>query len=209
MATLINPTVLLAVLEWAYEKALKGGGPFGSAYELAEESRTKAGSVREAADRLVNRQMANCATSGFVTGLGGLLTLPLAVPANLSSVLLLQLRMIVAVALLGGYNPRTEAVKALAFACLTGRGAPDLLREAGLQPGEGLTQRVLANLGEQALVKIQYLVKIRLLAKTGRMGLVKLGRALPLVGGVAGGTLDAASTKLIGKAATDLFLSPR
>lgn len=209
MAPLINQTVLLAALDWAYEKALAGGGPFTNAYVFAQTQNEKSGSAREAAGRIVSRQVAYCATSGFVTGLGGLLVLPLALPANLASVLLLQLRMVLAIAILGGFDPRTEAVKSLSFACLTGTQATGLLREAGIEAGEALTQRALVNIGEHVMNRIQTGVQLRLLAKTGRAGFVKLGKAIPLVGGVVGGTIDAAATQLIGKAAITVFLPQR
>ena len=45
---------------------------------------------------MLDRAVDKCAASGFLTGFGGFLTLPINVPANLSSVLYVQLRMIAA-----------------------------------------------------------------------------------------------------------------
>ena len=39
-------------------------------------------------DNFISWQVAKCGTSGFLTGLGGLITLPVAIPANIASVLL-------------------------------------------------------------------------------------------------------------------------
>ena len=52
--------------------------------------------------QIVNYQVAKCTTSGFVTGLGGLITLPVAIPANVSSVMYVQMRMIACLAYMGG-----------------------------------------------------------------------------------------------------------
>lgn len=204
----INEAILMKALEWSYDRALSGGGPFGSAADLANDYVSKSSSKESAVDALINWQVAKCATSGFVTGLGGLITLPVAIPANISSVLLIQLRMIVAIAIIGGFDPRSDQVKTLAFICLTGTAASAILKDAGIAVGQRVTAKALQNISEQVARRINYLVRIRLFTKTGRIGFIKLGKAIPLVGGVIGGTIDAASTKLIGRAAKRVFISP-
>ncbi len=132
--------------------------------------------------------------------------MPAAVPANLSSVLLLQLRMVMAVAHLGGYNPRQEEVKTLILACLTAGDALALLRTVGVLPEKSTTTAVLPHLNEQAVQRVRHQIQARLLAQSGRLGLLKLGKAVPLFGGVVGATLDATATREIGKAACRVFL---
>ena len=39
-------------------------------------------SIEEAAKALIRGQLAKCSTSGFLTGLGGLITLPVAIPVR-------------------------------------------------------------------------------------------------------------------------------
>ena len=202
----INPALLSKILDWCYAKALSGGGPFLSAEALAREHLAKGGSALPAARRMIQWQVAKCATSGFVTGLGGVVVLPAAVPANLSSVLLLQLRMVMAVAHLGGYNPRQEEVKTLILACLTAGDALALLRTVGVLPEKSTTTAVLPHLNEQAVQRVRHQIQARLLAQSGRLGLLKLGKAVPLFGGVVGATLDATATREIGKAACRVFL---
>jgi hypothetical protein len=202
---ILDQTILMKALEWSYGKALTGAGPFGSAYDLSKEYLGKYPSKEVAIENLINWQVAKCATSGFITGLGGLIMLPLAIPANLSSVLLIQLRMIAAVAILSGYDPDSEQIKSLAFVCLTGSSAPGILREAGIKPGHRMTERTLQNISKQVMGRINYLVKVRLLTKSGKIGMIKFGKAIPLLGGLIGGTIDASSTKLIGRAAKQVF----
>lgn len=198
----------MKALEWSYDKALSGGGPFDSSYDLANDYLSKNDSREAAVESLVNWQVAKCATSGFITGLGGLITLPVAIPANISSVLLIQLRMIVSIAIIGGFDPKSDQVKSLAFICLTGSAASAILKEIGIKVGQRVTERAIQNISDQVIRRVNYLVKIRLLTKTGRIGIINLGKAIPLVGGVIGGTIDASSTKLIGKAARQVFILP-
>jgi hypothetical protein len=202
----IDHDVLMKALDWAYRKALSGGGPFGSAYDMANDYVSKNSSQQAAVKSLIDWQVAKCATSGFITGLGGLVTLPVAIPANISSVLLIQLQMILSIAIIGGYDPKSDQVKSLAFICLTGTAATAVLKDIGIRAGQRVTERTLQNISEQVTRRINYLVKTRLLTKTGKVGFLNIGKAIPLVGGVIGGTIDATTTRLVGKAARQVFL---
>ena len=74
-------------------------------YQLLKSSRgnSKAETVtRIMQTALIRWQNAKCATSGFIAGLGGSITLPVSIPANISSVLYIQIRMIAAIAYMGG-----------------------------------------------------------------------------------------------------------
>lgn len=57
-----------------------------------------------AAKELVKYQIIKCGTSCFITGLGGLIALPVVIPANIGSVLYVQMRMVAAVGKIGGYD---------------------------------------------------------------------------------------------------------
>ena len=46
----------------------------------------------------------------------------------------------------------------------------------------------------------------RLVTKFGEKGIVNLGKAVPLVGGVIGGTVDTIGTTVIGKTAKYVFV---
>src|SRR5207247_2022454 len=106
---------LMKALDWAYDQALNGIPALGmdSAVELADSYRNGAGSIDASAQRLVRWQVTKAGTAGFVTGLGGLLVLPVTIPANLGSVLLIQLRMIAAIAHLYGHDVRDDQVRTM------------------------------------------------------------------------------------------------
>lgn len=201
----IDKTILTKALDWSYDKALTGTGPFISAYAVANDYLSKAGSSEKAINSLIQRQVVTCASSGFITGLGGLITLPLAIPANISTVLLTQLRMVMAIAIIGGFDPRKDQVRSLCFACLTGRNATGILHEVGISTVRGVAESAVRNISEQVSSRIDQLVKVRLLTQTGRIGFIKMGKVIPLVGGVIGGAIDASSTKAIGAAARQVF----
>lgn len=193
------------VLDWGYEKAIEGGMGIDSAYELAEEYREKYG-VEKGINKLVSIQLTKCGTSGFLSGLGGIITLPLTIPANVSSVIFIQLRMIAAIAHLRGYDLKSDEVRTFVYTALTGKAATDILKNAGIQVGNKVTVNLIKKIPGEVILRINRIVGMRLLTKFGKTGVVNLGKMVPLVGGVIGGTFDIASTKTIAEVAKTMFV---
>lgn len=193
------------VLDWGYEKAIEGGMGIDSAYELAEEYREKYG-IEKGINKLVSIQLTKCGTSGFLSGLGGVITLPLTIPANVSSVIFIQLRMIAAIAHLRGYDLKSDEVRTFVYTALTGKAATDILKNAGIQVGNKVTVNLIKKIPGEVILRINRIVGMRLLTKFGKTGVVNLGKMVPLVGGVIGGTFDVASTKTIAEVAKTMFV---
>jgi hypothetical protein len=93
--------------------------------------------------------------------------LPVAVPANIGNVLYVQLRMIAAIACMGGYDVRDDRVKTLAFVCLTGSNAIDILKDAGIQIGTKISIQAIKKLSSNIVTTINQKVGFRLLTKFG------------------------------------------
>lgn len=193
-------------MDWAYEKAISGMPGLDSAPQLASSFMDKEGTLREKANSLIRWQNAKAGTSGFVTGIGGLMTLPVAIPANLASVLYIQIRMIAAIAYMGGYDLRDEKVKTLVYMCLVGNFAKDILQETGIRLGTKFTAMAIERISEKSLLLINQRVGFRLLTTSGTKGMINLGKAVPLVGGIIGGSIDVAATNTIGNMARNTFL---
>lgn len=198
--------MLMTALNWAYGKAVDGVRGLDSAEELAASYARKPGNPVDQSNQLIRWQVAKAGTSGFITGLGGLLTLPVAIPANVGSVVYLQLRMIAAVAVIGGHRVRDDHVRALAYMCLCGSAAADVVKDMGISIGVKLSGATIKKISGASLTRINQQVGFRLLTKFGTTGVVNLGKALPLVGGVIGGTFDSVSTKTIGNVARKAFV---
>lgn len=180
---------------------------FLSAEEMAKDYLEGPGSLEDKANTLVRYQVAKASTSGFLTGLGGVLTLPVMIPANLSSVMYVQLRMIAAIAYMGEYDARNDRVKTVCYACLCGNAAMDILKEAGRVTGTKLTEQAIKRSSFEAIKKINKAVGFRLITKFDHAGVINLGKAIPLAGGVIGGTFDGVTTRTIGKVAKDVFIA--
>ena len=96
MAKEVTISKIDQTLTWVYKKALSGHGPIDGAIELAESYQDRHGSPRRDANALIRWQTAKAAGLGFVTGVPGLLVMPVTFPANSTGVLFLQIRMIAA-----------------------------------------------------------------------------------------------------------------
>lgn len=177
-----------------------------SAEELAKRYLEKYDTVDESIDTFINWQCAKCATSGFITGLGGLLTLPVAIPANISSVIFVQIRMIATIAKMRGYNLKDDQVKTLVFVALTGQAATDILKQAGITIGSKVGINLIKKMPMKVIYQINKKVGFRLVTKFGQKGIINLGKLVPIVGGVIGGTVDTVGTLTVGKTAKKLFI---
>ena len=196
---------ILKALDWSYEKAIDGFSGFDSASGLAEDYLGQDGTLVEQVNALIRWQNTKAATTGFLTGLGGLITLPVAVPANISVVLLVQIRMIAAVAIMGGYDVNDDRVKTLVYLCLAGNAGKEILSRTGIDLTTRLARSAIQSISGKTLIAINQSVGFRLVTKFGEKGVVNFGRAIPLLGGVVGATFEVVSTNAIGNVARDVF----
>lgn len=207
--------MIMECLDWAYERAVNGVTGLDSAEQMAKDYLDGDGTLNEKANSLIRWQITKAGTSGFLTGLGGILIMPVTIPANLASVMYVQIRMIAAIAHLGGHDLKNDKVKSLVYACLAGNAAKDILKDIGIVVGAKLSTQAIKNISGKTIVAINQKVGFRLLTKFGEKGVVNLGKAVPVIGGVIGGTIDSVATNTIGNIARDTFigrkssLSPR
>jgi hypothetical protein len=200
---------MLEILDSTYTMAINGIPGTLSAEELANEYLKKANDIHSAAKDLTNWQIAKCGTSGFLSGLGGIIILPVALPANIISVIYVQIRMIAAIACIGGYDIQDDKVKTLVYMCLCGNGAKDIVKGVGINFGSKITTSMIEKIPGTVLTKINQGVGFRLVTKFGSKGVVNLGKMVPLAGGVIGAGFDISSTKVIANVAHETFIGPR
>ena len=198
---------MLKVMDWAFDKATGDIPGLGSSSDMAKKYLDKYGSVNAAVDHLVKWQITSSATTGFATSFGGLPTMAITLPANIAGVMGIQLRMIGAIAELGGFHEQTEEKKTGMYLCLLGSQAGNTLSKTTGQFAIKFSTAALKKLPGSVLTKINQAVGFRLFTKFGQKGLVNIHKAIPVVGGVVGGSIDALSTYSIAKAAKALFLN--
>lgn len=194
------------VLDWAYDKSVDGIPGFSSVQELGESYLSKSPSREVAVSSLIRWQNSKAFTSGFVTGLGGIITLPVAIPANIASVILVQMRMIGTIAYIGGYDLKDDKVQTFVYICLCGNEAKDILKGVGVTLGKKITETTIKRISGGVIKNTNQRVGFRLLTKFGEKGVINLGKVIPVVGGAIGGTMDGITTNKIGKVAKQMFI---
>ncbi|CAN5779714.1 EcsC family protein [soil metagenome] len=186
--------------------ALEGVGPLSPAREIAEEALAQHTDREAAIDEVVRDHTRMAAANGFVTGLGGFVMLPIAVPANVLGFYTLSARMVAAIAHIRGHDIAQPESRVAVLAALTGDDVGKLLGKAGVvMPAGGLTSAFLRRMAPSTTTMVNKAIGFRLLVGTGERALVKLGRAIPLAGGVIGGALDVTLIRSIAKHARRVF----
>ena len=207
MGATISQEEIMQLLNKLYDQSVHGIAKVSPPIdELANDYLQKSKDINTAAKKFINYQIAKCTTSGIVTGLGGLITLPVAIPANVGSVMYVQMRMIACLAYMGGYATNSDQVQTLVYACLAGISIDQILKNVGIQFGTKFTMAMVKKIPGTVLTKINQKVGFRFLTKFGTKGLINIGKAIPIVGGVIGGGFDFAETKIIANRAYKMFV---
>lgn len=203
---LITQEDMMKILDGVYGNVLNGLGTISPPVEnFANDYLSKTNKPEEAAQKMIKAQIMKCTTSGFLTGFGGFITLPITIPANLSSVLYVQLRMIACTAYMAGYDVESDEVQTLIYACLAGVSIGELVKQAGIKIGVKMATGAIKKIPGKILTKINQAVGFRFVTKFGSKGVINLGKMVPGVGAIIGGGIDFFETKTIGKRSYDWF----
>lgn len=197
---------MLILLDNIYGQAVNGIPKISAPVnEICEEYLSRYKDPRKAAEKMIASDIAKCTTSGFLTGFGGFITLPVTLPANVTSVIYVQIRMIASVANFAGLDVNSDACKTLTYACLAGVSLAEVVKKTGLKIGEKLTMSVIKKIPGKTLTAINQKVGFRFLTKFGSKGLINLGKMVPFVGAIIGGGFDLVETKVISDRALKQF----
>ncbi len=198
--TELTTSKMSAAVEWIYEEVQEG------AIEMARNYSNEDGTLSEKVNRLIRNQKLKAASSGFISGLGGLATTLALLPANVASVLYFQIKMVMSIAVMCGYDVKDDRVKTLILQCMACSSAADVLKAMGVEGCKRITQAMICKIPRAWLSSINRALGVKLITKFSSKGAVVLGKAVPLVGGLIGGSIDAYTTNKIGNVARELFV---
>ncbi|HET9842705.1 MAG TPA: hypothetical protein VFQ01_11930 [Nocardioides sp.] len=173
------------------DAGIDGLGPLRSASEIADLARRDTRTPEGAVKKVVRSHVVTGGVGGFVTSLGGFVTMPVALPANVVEFYVGATRMVAAIAALRGYDVDDPRVRTSVLLTLVGSEADEVLAKAGLSGGTG---KMVGLVGQQlppaALLMLNKAIGFRLLRGFGEKAFARLGRGVPLAGGVVGGGID-------------------
>ena len=176
---------------------IDGIGPVDSSAEVVRKARKEhGGDVEKAIDDIVSDHMQKAGIGGFVTGFGGIVTMPVMLPANVLEFYTLATRMAASIAELRGYDVSTKGARSAVLLALVGADADDLLHKSGVATVAGLTgsgrlsRLAVSRMPRAAAMMINKAVGFRLLTTVGGRALGRIVRFVPVAGGIVGAGLD-------------------
>jgi hypothetical protein len=189
--TQLAPGLSASFVREALHRAIDGAGPFAPAAKMA--------------DKLLHANDAG--VQGFATNLGGLVTMTVAVPANITGLAVLQDRMVAGVAHLRGYDltdPRVH--NAILVTTIGEDDVHDLVKRGRIPaPPMALATAPVHDPAIDALVSAE--VASDLITRVaGKRLATTMGRRVPGIGGLVGMGTDGWSTYKIGHYAEGEFL---
>lgn len=151
--------------------------------------------------RLIRESVAAAGTQGFVTGLGGLITAGVTIPANVAASLTINMRMAGSIAHLRGWDVRDPHVRTVVMMLAIGMSAQNVLAAFGVKVGQKLGEQMIKKIPMTVLHTINKKAGFYLVAKYGsKRAAITLAKGVPILGGIFGGAVDASATAIIGRA---------
>jgi len=204
------PGLTSSFVREALHRAIVGVGPLPGAAKAADaQLKEQKGDVQKAVHEVIDNHVRYAAGQGFLTNVGGLVTVALTIPANITGLALIQCRMIAGIAHLRGYDLDDPRVRNAILTCLLGRDSVNnLVKKRKLPaPPMALATAPLHDPDLDRLISAE--VAAELVTKVaGKKIATTVGRRIPIAGGFIGMGADGYSTYKIGSYA-DLELLPR
>lgn len=209
VAKRVAPAITGQAVRDILERAIDGAGPIPGAAKAADAHLRRAGGdTDEAIESLITQHLRLAGAQGFLTNLGGVLTMAVTMPANIAAVALLQCHLAAAILHLRGYDLASAAVRDAALVCLLDSDArKDLSKSTGLT----ISPAALATADPEPKLQAQLAKAVtgHLLAMSGGKQVAGfLARRIPVLGGAVGGFGDAWSTRRIGRDTARIPLAP-
>jgi hypothetical protein len=151
--------------------------------------------------RLIKESVAAAGAQGFVTGLGGLLTAGVTIPANVAASFAVNMRLAGAIAHLRGWDVRDPHARTVAMMLAIGMSTQSVLAAFGVKVGQKIGEQVIKKIPIAVLRTINKKAGTFLIAKYGtQRAAITLAKGIPILGGLVGGAVDAGATAVIGRA---------
>jgi hypothetical protein len=201
-----DKSLIQKTLDWIVDAGINGWGMLPPAEKVASDHlKSAGGNVEEAINSIIAWRTAYSASTGFATGLGGIITMPLTIPAGLAAAYAVGANAAAAIAYLRGYDLQSEQVKTFILVSLLGNSAAGMLGEVGIQIGSKVLKNVIKQIPGKVFIEINKKVGFRLVTKAGEKGVVNLMKVVPICGAVIGGTFDGMFVNACGHAAKSVF----
>jgi len=208
--TQLAPTLTTSFVREALHHAIVGVGPLPPAAKAAEAQLAEQhGNVDRAIHEVIENHVRFAGAQGFLTNIGGLITAAITIPTNITTLALVECRMVAGIAHLRGYDLDDPRVRNAILTCMLGEDlvasmvkkrklpAPPMAIATAPVHDPYLDQVLSAEVASGLITKA-----------AGKRLATTVGKQVPVVGGLVGAGADALETWRIGRYA-DRELLPR
>lgn len=158
------------------------------------------------ASKIVRRKALKNGLVGAVTGIPGMLMLPVTVPADLIASWKIQVYLALCIAHLYGHDARTTDLKTDIFLILAGDSAKEALMMFGVEVGKAVTKKAVDKyITREVMVQIWKVVGKKIITKAGEKSLTSFTKLVPVVGAPIGFAFDWGAAKVVGANAIKFF----
>jgi uncharacterized protein (DUF697 family) len=198
------------VLRTILEFAIEGNGTVPGAKSAAAKALTSRGEHEAAVDWLLRQHVALAGAQGLLTNIGGLVTLPVALPANLAGLAVVQMRMIAAIAHLRGYDVDDRRMRVALTLLMLGEEEVRRQIVSGRLPTSPMVIATAPVFDPVLEASVSERVFGDLGAKmAGKHVVVLVAKRIPLIGGGIGAATDSYLTYALGHYAKREFVRRR
>lgn len=206
----LAPGLTTGFVREALNRAIDGIGPLAPAAAAADKQLAEQrGNVDRAIHEVIENNVRMAGAQGFVTNVGGLVTMAVTIPANVTGLALLQCRMVAGIAHLRGHDLDDPRVRNAILALLLGEEqVRDLVKKRKL-PATPMALATAPAHDPTLDGTISAVVATDIITRVaGKRLATTVGRKIPVVGGVVGAGADGFATWKVGRYA-DRELLPR
>src|SRR3954470_12305428 len=208
--TQVAPGLTSTFVREALHRAIVGIGPLPPASRAADvQLKEQKGNVDKAVHEVIENHVRYAAAQGFVTNVGGLVTIAITIPTNIAGLALIQCRMIAGIAHLRGYDLDDPRVRNAILTTMLGEDVVDALVKKRKLPAPPMALATAPHHDPDLDKIISAEVAAELVTKVaGKRLATTVGRRIPIAGGFMGLGAAAYATWRVGVYA-DRELLPR
>ena len=160
----------------------------------------------ELAKKVLHRKSIKNGLIGAITGVGGLITLPVSIPTDLVCSWRIQASMAFSIAYIYGNTKDNTDLKTDLYLILAGDSGKEVLKRFGIEISKNITKKAINKyITRDIMVKIWKIVGQKIITKAGEKSMTSLMKMVPLVGAPVGFVIDWTATQSVGRIAIKYY----
>jgi hypothetical protein len=162
----------------------------------------------ELAKKIVSRKAIKNGLVGAISGIPGLIALPVTVPTDLVASWKIQTYMAVSIAYVYGHTTQTTDLKTDIYIILAGDAAKEALKRVGIEITKEVTKKAIDKyITREVMKQIWKVVGQKIITKAGEKSLTSFMKMVPIVGAPVGYAFDWVAAKVVGRTAIKYYSS--